>query len=144
MFPFKRFGPSLSMYELQTPVTLDQPNPVMGTMYELLPLTKNVRVYGIAINIEDVDELVAVRITIEGGVRSSGAFAGQQHSTTYYVRRYSTALYMVSKFQSSNENVPMAFLCEGKEVGISISKSTANGAGNMTAICEYGVLKDAN
>ncbi len=113
----------------------------MGTYYEILPETKVCRVYAIGVNIEDVNEDIRIQVTIDGIVKmmSFGTFT---HSTTYYIRKTQDPIGRTSGYWWSITPIPASFVLNGKSVKIEVTKYTANGTGNLTSVCEYGVLKD--
>jgi len=136
-----REGRRLGMFELQEHTTLKQEAPVQNTWYELLPATELCRVYAAGINVEGANETLQVRITIDGKV-STPLDITCNHSTTYHILRLLDAITQVVTYNGIS-TVIQAFLCEGKNVKIEVRKTTAAGAGNLTGICVYGVLKVA-
>ncbi len=135
-------GGRLGIFEQQAPATLNKAVPVQNTWNQLLPATESCRVYALGINIEDANETLQVRITIDG-IISTFIDITATHSTPYFIRREMNAITRTAGYAEQTTPVMTAFLCEGKSVSIEIRKTTAAGAGNLTAICEYGVLKDA-
>lgn len=131
----------IGMFENQTPKTLTQGAPVQNTWYEALPETALCRVYGFGICIEDADETLQVRVTIDG-IASTPADITATHSTPYYIIRKLDAINRTVTYDQVAATPPLTFMCEGKKVKIEVRKTTALGAGNLQAVVDYGVLKD--
>ena len=136
---------AMSIYEYQPPAVLNQGAPVQNDWYDLLPVTKNCRVKQIHVNIEDNDETLEVRMTIDGEVLiGSNACT---HSTNYPVGVHADAELMTDVLEF--DTVPAhfgkyrAFLKEGKSIQIEVRKTTAAGVGNLTGIVTYGIKKPA-
>ena len=70
--------------EYQTPATLNQAAPVQNTWYDILPTTTNVRVWKVAVAVEDTNETLQVQIIIDGETIEGAAFPCN-HSTSYIV-----------------------------------------------------------
>lgn len=135
----------LGIFERQAPATLNQATPVQNTYYTILDTTKNARIYQIAINIEDVGETLQVKVTIDGQTIESDAVS-VAHSTIIYVHSYPDAINRTEKMtlkSAIGDFTARPFEFEGKSVKIEVKKTTANGAGNLTGIVSYGVLKNA-
>lgn len=136
-------GMNLAVFEFQTPSTLDQAGPVQNTYYPILDIDELARVYRIGVNIEDADEDLQVRITVDGQVIDGDQITAT-HSTKYHCYLYANAIGKVIK-NTINTSVAyssyMAFLLEGHEIKVEVRKTTANGAGKLTGIVAYGVLK---
>ena len=82
----------VAMFEYQAPAVLNQAAPVQNTWYTILDTTPNVRIYDIVINVEDVDESLDVRVTIDGEILPMGSVVAAIHSTNYAVHRYPDAI----------------------------------------------------
>ena len=134
--------PDLGIYEYQTPATLNQAAPVQNTWYTILDTTTHCRIYEIAVNIEDANETLEIQVTIDGQTIGATAKAAT-HSTTYYVYRESDAINRVNTLILDNALTKSirAFQLEGHSVKVEVRKTTAAGAGNLTGIVTYGVLK---
>jgi len=130
-----------SMYELQEPATLNQEAPVRNVWYTVLETTERCRVYAFCAAVEDTDETVVMRVTIDD-VEWGGAF-NFTHSTNYYAYKYSQGIVGTAYwYLKGTETTHQTFIVDGKSVKIEIRKTTDAGVGNLKAICEYGVLKD--
>jgi len=132
----------LGMFEYQPPAVLNQANPTQNEWYDILPPTDNVRVYSIAVNIEDTNEDIEVRVTVDGEV-SLGAQVGTAHSTAYFIitvpepiTRTGTLQYTIIAEFIRNK----VFVVEGHTVQVEVRKTSAVGVGNLTGIVLYGVL----
>lgn len=131
-----------SMFEYQAPATLNQANPVQNTWYLILDTTKYVRLYGISVNIEDTNETLECRVTIDGETLGIAANAAT-HSTNYYAKFLPGAISRVNNLYINEITFPYkAFLLEGHSVKVEVRKTTAAGTGNLTGIVVYGVLKE--
>lgn len=130
------------MFEYQTPGVLNQAAPVQNTYYPILPETKLVELWGISINIEDADETLQVRLTLDGEILLSQAFAAT-HSTNYFIRRSLDAINQMAGLTiaaTAYDQYRGPFL-EGHTTMVEVRKTTALGAGNLTGIVQYGILK---
>ena len=132
------------MFEYQTPATLNQAAPVQNTWYTILDTTKNCRVYAIAVNIEDTNETLECQVTIDGETMA-GYAQSATHSTAYFGRIYPEPIarldYMSLDTLAETRAGNLGFLIEGKSIKVEVRKTTAAGAGNLTGIVTYGILK---
>jgi hypothetical protein len=136
------------MFEYQAPAVLNQAAPVNGTWYDILPATDYVRVYQIAVNVEDTDETLEVQAIIDGETIQADDLACT-HSTIYYGIRYLQPINRTDQIALTTASTiqlfdAQAFILEGHNVQIQVRKTTAAGAGNLTGIVQYGVLKHAS
>jgi len=131
------------VYEYQPPAVLNQAAPVQNDWYDLLPVTRNCRVKQIHVNIEDNDETLEVRMTIDGEVMTGSNAC--THSTNYPVGVHADAELMtdVLEFDTTPTHFGKyrSFLKEGKSIQIEVRKTTAAGTGNLTGIVTFGVKK---
>jgi len=131
--------------EYQEPAVLNQAGPVQNTWYEILPATDNARIYQIYVNIEDDDETLEVRMTIDGEVLVGSNACTQ--SVSYSMDIFGDAITRTDSLEFDKvpaDYVKMrAFLIEGKSVKIEVRKTTAAGSGNLTGIVMYGVIASA-
>jgi len=129
------------IYEYQTPVTLNQVSPVQNTYYTVLDVTGGVHVYGYDINVEDTNETLESRITIDGSTISDITRACT-HSTGYSYRRAPDPVNLID--QVYPDGVPdvnfRSILFEGVAIKIELRKTTAAGTGNLTAMVQYSIL----
>ena len=133
-----------TIWEYQTPATLNQATPVQNTWYTILETT-NTRIYGLAINVEDANETLEVRATVDGETINASALAAT-HSTEYMVHVWPRAITQVlamycNAVTATNLYQEGSHILEGKSVKLEIRKTTATGAGNLMAIASYGQLK---
>jgi len=136
---------TVQVYEYQAPAVLNQATPVQNTWYVILAAADNVRVYGIAVNIEDVNETIEVQITVDGETIAAVGFAAS-HSTTYYAKMVEDAINrtdLIDLTSGVTVRSDRAFLIEGHNVKVEARKTTATGTGNLTGIVTHGVLKNA-
>ena len=135
-------GAQSGIYVYQAPAVLNQAAPVNGTYYQIMAPTADVRVYQIHVNVEDANETLQVRITLDGEVLVSDQLAAT-HSTSYGVDMHSDAITRTDGLEF--DPVPTHFgkyrsyLVEGALVEVEVRKVTALGAGNLTGIVTYGV-----
>lgn len=133
------------MFEYQPPAVLNQAAPVQNTWYTILDTTANVRVYHIHVNIEDDDETLEIRLTIDGEVLTGSNAC--THSVDYSIGYHCSAITGTDFLEF--DTVPThfdkyrAFLCEGLSVKFEVRKTTAAGTGNLTGIVMYGVVASA-
>jgi len=142
-----RIGKSAkTIFELQAPATLNQAAPVQNTWYNILTATGNVRVYQVAVNVEDTDETLECQFIVDGQTLPATALPAT-HSTVYYVTIALNAinrLVAVVIVDTTNfAKFHRAYEIEGKSVQIQVRKTTATGAGNLTGVALYGVAKRA-
>ena len=130
----------IGMFEWQAPATLNQAAPVQNTWYVLLAETANCRVYDIGVNVEDANETVECRITIDGQAMTPLP-AALSHSTEYWVGINIAPITRVAQSKiTGNEPDYRGWVCEGHTVKIEVRKTTATGAGNLTGCATYGVM----
>ena len=128
--------------EYQAPATLNQAAPVTDTWYVILDTTENGVIYQVSVNVEDANEDLEVRITIDGEVLTHSGWTAN-HSTTYYIYLFADAinrsdrLYHSTDFRLILYHAPLG----GHSVKVEVRKTTATGAGNLMGIVEYGVYK---
>lgn len=132
----------MGIFEYQEPATLDQAAPVNGTWYTILDTTEKCRIYGITVNIEDVNEDIEAKLTIDGKTIPAAATT-LTHSTNYDINWDLDAINQAVALVFNNGTVThhRAFLMECKSVKVEVRKVTAGGTGNLTGIVDYGVLK---
>ena len=133
--------PTSSGYVYQAPAVLNQAAPVQSTFYDILPATSNVRVYSIAVNIEDTNETLQVQAIVDGET-ITGTPAVCTHSTTYYAYRTLNAINRTDHLNLGTSYTVgiLGFIVEGASVQIQVQKTTAGGVGNLTGIVTYGRL----
>lgn len=140
-------GGRSQIYEYQAPAVLNQAAPVNGTFYDILAATANVRVMRIAVNVEDANEDLEVQAIVDGETIAAVAETAT-HSTTYFAFQSPDAvartdrLALATATSTVRASMP-SHLFDGKSVQVQVRKTSANGAGNLTGIVQYGVLKDA-
>ena len=134
--------PHKAIFEYQTPATIDQAAPVQNTWYTLLDTTKNCRVYSAGCNIEDTNETLQMRFTVDGEVIPVTGLA-TAHSTSCEVKRTLNPIAQTEAMELTNtaQTFEKAFLIDGKSIKVELRKTTAAGVGNLTGIVTYGILK---
>ena len=131
------YTPSQKVHEYQPPAVLNQPAPVQNTWYPILDTTANVLLYYISVNVEDANETLELRITIDGQVITGNIAA--THSRTYGVRFFPNAIdRSITCDLAVNVHVNLVRLLDGRSVRVEVRKTTALGAGNLTGIVVYG------
>lgn len=133
-------GAPPAIFEYQPPATLNQAAPVQNTWYDILPATAHVRVYKVAVNVEDTNETLEVQAIIDGKTIAADDQACT-HSTNYNAYVVPNAIGRVDQIALTTSRVQEAIIFEGRSVQIQVRKTTAAGAGNLTAVVAYGVLK---
>ena len=127
-----------SMWERQALATLNQAAPVQNTYYDILPVTTDVRVYDLGLNVEDTNETIGDRLTVDGVV-ITGTIAAT-HSTKYEssIRSDPINRGMFMEINGGANWEPYrAFITEGKSVQYEFRKTTAAGVGNLTGVVNY-------
>jgi hypothetical protein len=131
-----------AMFEYQAPAVLNQAAPVQDTWYTVLDTVSNARVYQAGMNVEDTDETLEVKVTLDGITIGTVAIAAT-HSTAYYLYWVFDPITRTTKISlSTTFQHARSFLLEGHSVKVELRKTSANGAGNLTGIVMYGVLKN--
>ena len=132
-----------TIFEYQTPATLDQAAPVQNTWYTILDTTNNAIINGISVNVEDTDETIEVQLTIDGETLSGSVAA--THSTSYYVRHSLNGILRIDGLALGTTDYAQyrPYMIEGKSIKVETRKTTANGAGNLTGVVAYSILKGA-
>lgn len=128
-------------YEYQDPAVLNQAAPVQNTWYTLLDTTNHCRIQVIGINVEDANETLDLKITVDGETINTAVAA--THSTNYYPYVYVNAITQAPAISFPTTVNARAYIIEGHSVKVELRKTTAAGAGNLTGIVVYGVLKRA-
>lgn len=131
------------MFEYQAPATLNQAGPVQNTWYTILDTTAYVRVYDASINIEDTDETLEIQFTVDGQTMPATPVACT-HSTKYECYLETEPITRVARINlvaGAPARRKPSFIIEGHSVKIEVRKTTAAGAGNLTGIISYGILK---
>lgn len=123
----------------QADAELNQAAPVQNTWYTILEQS-NCRLYRVAVNIEDTNETLEVRFTVDDQTTTPVGVACN-HSTTYHVYISADAINrnILTNLDTSAANIRFAFLIEGKNVKVEVRKTTAAGAGNLTGVALYGI-----
>ena len=130
------------MFVFQPLAVLDQPAPVQNQWYPILPLTPDVRVYAIAIGIEDTGETLECRITRDLQVTTPvGAAIGANNTLQVYLLLDAVAGIEESiAIANATYGVFRSFLVEGRIVMVEARKTTAAGVGNLRGIASWGQL----
>lgn len=125
-------------YELpehQADATLSQAAPVQNTWYTVLDTTKNVIVYGLGVSIGVANETIETRFTIDGqviGTTGINCDFGDDYRALFRTIHDGNI-----ELVKDPLNIP-AFLIQGRSVKIEVRKTTAAGAGTLTARVIYG------
>ena len=132
------------MFEYQAPATLNQASPAQNTWYTILSATEHVRVDSIGIGVEDTNETLEVRITVDGETINVASGAAANHSTDYYIFMQTRAIsqdFVMQISTSIDYPARRAFTIEGYNVKVEVRKTTATGTGNLVGVVTYGVKK---
>jgi hypothetical protein len=117
---------------------LNQAAPVQNTWYTILDTTTDVMIYDITVNVEDANETLEVRLTIDSEMYTGSIAA--THSTEYEVAMRTAAITR-STYLEINGGVDWepynAFTVIALSVKVEVRKTTAAGAGNLTGIVNY-------
>ena len=119
--------------EHQPDATLTQAAPVQNTWYPILNTTKNCRIYRIFVSVADTNETLEVKITIDGNIISGSVPATAGTSYYVYFSGYGNALII----DTVDPIAAYAFLLEGRSIKVEVRKTTAAGAGTITARVKY-------
>jgi len=125
--------------EYQTPATLSQAAAVQNTWYTILDTTENIRVYQVVGRILTTGEDLEVQITVDGETIACTGVSCVAGSTYYIIKQNAND---ADKFtlvvREDEEMYPQAYLIEGRSVKIEIRKTSANGAGTLLGLAQYG------
>ena len=127
-----------AMFSKQPAESINQAAPVQNTYYTIADL-RNARVYEISVNVEDANEDLILRVTINGEVLSSAGLTAT-HSTNYYGYIDTDAINRLELSQLTGTKRNQSYVCEGRSVKIEVRKTTATGAGNLTGVVSWGRL----
>jgi len=139
------------IHEYQLELTLDQATPVQNTWYPVVSVEvptgvmSNALMYGIGAGVEDTNETIQFRITVDGQTITSSAFPAT-HSTNYYAFIDHRAINQdVAGYFSTNatSGVQSPYLLNGKSILVELRKTTATGTGNLVGIVTWGQLTNA-
>lgn len=114
--------------------------PIQNDYYDILSEKDICTVYGCAITIEDANETLQVRVTIDEEA-SNPANVAINHSTTYYLLgtlNSITGTWVYSLATTTALYQYPSFLFRGKKVRIEARKTTNLGAGDLASIVLYG------
>lgn len=130
------------MFEYQAPATLNRAGAmvVQNIWYEVGHLY-DALVYSFGINIEDTNETLQGRLTVDGVVITSDSL-NATHSTDYYGKIVPNSIDRVDRliFSTTSCNLMNYSPLQGRDILIEVRKTTAAGAGNLTSCVQYGVL----
>ena len=119
------------VFEHQPDAVLNQPSPDQNKWYTVLE-AQRARIYAIVSWIEDVDETLEFRLTIDGNV-----YIGSRPGvawTEYWVHKRSTAEgQLEAAIEARSAGFPGPYL-EGRNVKFEARKTTAAGTGNLVVI----------
>ena len=127
------------IFKQQPPAVLDQPNPVQNTWYTVLESARDVRIILIVCGVLTTDETIALRLTVDGVVRTwtLAATAGQ----TNYVGLMATLTGILLQYTTvASLLMYRSFMVEGRNVKVEIRKTTAAGTGNLQCLVDYAQL----
>ncbi len=131
------------MYVSQIPATLNQPLPNQNEWYTLASITNGI-IYEASVNVEDANETIEAKYTIDGVVWGVGSIAAT-HSTKYYCRFQADGVNRIARIDISLTWLSTrASEFQGKTVLIEVRKTTANGAGNLTGCVVHGKLMNTS
>jgi len=137
-----RAAPIVGMYKHQPPKKLNQAAPVQNTYYTIFEEI-NARIHMMHFGVEDANETLEVKVTIDGETWISDAFAAT-HSTSYSVDRHEDAITRTEtlEFDSTPSHFGKyrAYVLEGHSVKIEVRKTTATGAGNLVGVISWSRL----
>ncbi len=135
------FRPShrLSMQKHQAPKKLNQAAPVQNTYYTIMEEV-DARIEEMHFGVEDTNETLQVKVTIDGETITSDAYAAT-HSTSYGVIRNQDAITRteVLEFDSSPAHFEKyrSYMMDGHSVKVEVRKTTTAGTGNLVGIVSW-------
>ena len=129
---------TIGIFEMQPFGTLNQSSPVQNTFYTILEAT-NCMLYDVGVNIEDTNETLQVRITIDGVVFSPASF-GATHSTEYNAFTSTNAITrdVLIRIETIGTIHYTKLMLQGKSVKVEVAKTTNAGSGNLTGVAMWG------
>ena len=138
------------LFEYQAPATLTQAAPVQNTWYYILGTAatpvKNVKIYKIAVSVATANETLELQGILDGETIAAMAKAATFGNIYFAFNRLNgsalTDNFELDDTVAANRYHAGLFL-EAKEARIMVRKTTATGAGTLTGICQYGMLKRA-
>jgi len=102
---------------------------VQDTWYPVLDTQRNARIVGMGLSIDTADETLEVRFTVDGQVFTGTIVA--TYGDLYYVHVRTTDTTTQIYIDGTEDD--KAFLMEGRTIKVEVRKTTANGAGTLTA-----------
>jgi len=121
--------------EHQADAVLSQAAPVQNDWYVLLDTTRNCVVYGIEAGVATTDETLECRVTIDGQVLTGG-LAPATAGTPYFILKTAESASLI--WTATIFAVNQRYLgLMGRSVKIEVRKTTAAGAGTITARVQY-------
>lgn len=120
----------------QAIATLNQAAPVQNTWYTILSEQKNCRLIGFGASVAVADETLEIRLTVDGVVFSTVALACTA-GTVYYGYLSQNNVAQICGLSATEYTSFKTFIIEGRTVKLEIRKTTALGAGTLTAAVCY-------
>jgi len=120
--------------EHQADATFSQAAPVQNDWYTILDTTRNCEVHGIEIEVDVTDETLECRITIDGETLTGGL--GATAGTPYFILKTAESaslIWTTTIFAVAQRYLPL----KGRSIKIEVRKTTAAGAGTITARVQY-------
>jgi len=136
------------IFKRQTKKTLDQANPVKDTYYEIggtgfWATQKNVRIWSVGVNIEDVNETVAVKLTVDG-IQYTTCGTALNHSSNYHAYVHPSPIGgLIQVRLTTVASTRPVFLTEGGTVKVELAKLTEAGAGKLEGVVDWSILRRA-
>lgn len=135
--PIRRGDRGFQVFQQQADAVLDQVAPVQNTYYTILDTTKNVKIDSVWIEIEDTNETLQVKITIDGEIWTSSGLAAT-HSTSYYV--YKDQATATLQIDSNRRAFMYEHEGEARSIKVEVRKTTAAGTGNLEGRVVHGKI----
>lgn len=116
------------VFELQPDATIDQASPVQNTWYTILDTILNVLVHAIWIKMNTTGETVAVRMTIDGIVKTASAGFGVDEDDWVTLNTATGELGYSAGADSASLKGPLP----SRSFKMEVRKTTANGTGTLS------------
>lgn len=124
------------LFGVQPDAKLSQDAPVQNTWYTLLDTTLNAQLVALEMKVAGIGETLEVQVTIDGQVLTKSAACNAD--TLYYVWKSRNAADLTISTTPGNFGGQYATF-DAQSVKIEVRKTTANGAGTITARAQHMV-----
>jgi len=128
------FSKSLQVFKYMADAVLSQAGAVQNTWYTVLDTTKKVRILSLMMTVSVANEDLELKMTIDGETLN-GAQANAVAGTSYYCLKDAGSANIL--LSATGFNMGRYAALDANSVKIEVRKTTANGAGTLSARAVY-------